>query len=1167
MMKNLFTLVCAFSASVGSLSAQKWAEDMQKPDANFYQIQSEFEAYWQNKDINEKGKGYKAFKRWEHFVEPRVYPTGNLSLLQQTAINYQSFLEEYQSKNSGGGVAAKPPGGPVLVASTTWSPNGPFGALNGSAGSQLLKSGRLNFITIDPTNTLNLWVGAPAGGLWRSTNGGTSWTTNTDNLPVIGCTDLAIDPTNTSIMYLATGDGNAGDTRSIGVLKSTNGGVSWNTTGLTSLVINNFLIRRLLINPSNTQIVLAATTGGIYRTTNGGTSWSVVNNQNTYDLEFKPGDPNVIYAGGTNFRMSTNGGASFTTITSGLPTGGVQRMAVAVTSDDPNYVYVLAANSANSGFLGLYRSTVGGTAFATMSSSTTINILGWNSTGTDVGGQGWFDLCLAVSPLNKDEVVSGGVNVWRSLNGGSTWSLYGHWVGSGAPFTHADHHDLEYVANGTLFNCNDGTVYRRTATAWQEISGLMNISQIYKIGLSSMTANRWITGHQDNGTSIWTGINYNAELGGDGMDCFIDRTNDNNVFGSSQNGGFQRSTNAGASWQGATTGLSGTAPWVTVWKQDPQVATRLYAGRQNMFVSNNLAAGWSSLTALPASGSIIEFAIAPSNNQVIYVLKSGGIYKTTNAGTTWTTVTNGVPVGSGAPQGICVDPTDPNNAWVVLSGYTAGNKVYVTTNGGSSWTNISANLPNIPANCIVYQPGTNDMVYVGMDVGVYYRNNTSTSWTLYNAGLPNVPISDLEITAVNNGLLHAATYGRGVWSVDLVATLGAPTSAFAYPSNYKCSLTSITFSDQSQNNPTSWSWSVTPSAGIAISSSTVQNPTITFPSAGSYTVSMVASNGNGTGLVTSQVITVVPPPTLVINVQGSAVCLGSPVLLSASGAANYTWNVNGPTTSTISVFPTANSVFTVAGTSNSCTAVKTITVQANLLPQVTIASPQNVCPGEVVSLGGNGAVTYTWGGGFSGSNYTTTINAATSFSVVGTDANGCENVAFAMVGVFPLPVVSAIASSTMICVNEQVVLTGNGATNYQWLPGGTTGGTIAAQPFVSTTYTLNGVDDNSCMNTAFITVEVSTCEGISELGLRMSGYTLFPNPVKNKAHIKMQTTRSSNVAAEVYDAAGRLVEKLQLSFDAAGTAEMSTEKLSAGNYLLKLSDNDGQSISFKFVKE
>lgn len=1146
--------------------AQKWAEDMHDPQGNFYQIQADFEAYWANRNTAERGKGYKAFKRWEHFVEHRVYPSGNLSQLQLTLPNFETFLRQ-NNQQSSGGPGKGTGGGQSLIASTTWSPNGPFGAMNGSAGSQLLKSGRLNFITVDPTNTLNLWVGAPAGGLWSSTNGGVSWTTNTDQLGVIGCSDLAIDPTNTQIMYLATGDGDAGDTRSIGVLKSTNGGGTWTSTGLTNSVTNYFLIRKLLINPNNTQIVLAATNSGIYRTTNGGTNWTLVNNQGTYDLEFKPGDPNIVYASGSNFRMSTNGGASFTTITSGLPGTGVQRMAVAVTTNDPNYVYVLASNSSDSGFLGLYRSTVGGTTFATMTTSTSINLLGWNTSGTDAGGQGWYDLSLAVSPLNKDEVVTGGVNVWRSLDGGSNWSIYGHWTGSVAPFTHADHHELEYIANGTLFNCNDGTVYKRLSNSWQEISGLMNISQIYKIGLSTLTANKWITGHQDNGTSTWNGTTYQARIGGDGMDCFYDRTNDNNVFGSTQNGGFQRSSNGGTNWTGATSGLSGTAPWVTVWKQDPQVSSRLYCGRQNLFVSNNLAVSWSSLTALPATGSIIEFAIAPSNNQVIYVLKSNGIYKTTNGGTSWTTVTNGVPVGSGTPENICIDPTDPNNAWVVLSGYSAGNKVFVTTNGGTSWSNISGNLPNIPANCIVYQPGTNDMVYVGMDIGVYYRSNTSSSWTLYNTGLPNVPIADLEISPANNGIMHAATYGRGVWSVSLYTPPGAPNTAFVYPSNFKCVATSITFTDQSQNNPTSWTWSVSPSAGVVINSASAQNPQITFPSVGSYTVSMQASNSVGQGSITSQVITVVSAPVISIAVPSAPVCLGSSVMLTASGAATYTWSGTGANTTTTSVFPGANSVYTVAGTSNSCTVVKTITLQANPLPQVSITGPQNVCPGEVVQLSGNGALSYTWTGGATGQTYSTTISSQTSFSVIGKDANGCENVGFALVGLFPTPAVSAAANSTMVCLNEQVVLTGSGATNYQWLPSGTAGTTLAVTPMSNTTYTLFGVDDNNCSNSAFITIEVSICEGITENGLKLSGSALFPNPVKNKLHVKLPGTRATSVNADIMDIAGKQVAKISLQFDASGLAEWSSEKLSPGTYLIRITDNNGESIQFKFVKE
>lgn len=1161
---RLFLSSVLLLIQASALLAQNWVEELQKPNANLYTIQAEFEQYWANRNTNEKGKGYKAFRRWEHFAAPRVYPTGDLTQLQLTVPNYETFLRNYESENSVSGKLTG--GGPALIASSTWSANGPFGALNGSAGSQFLKSGRLNFITIDPTNTLSLWVGAPAGGLWHSTNGGSSWTTNTDQLGVIGCSDLAIDPTNTNIMYLATGDGDAGDTRTIGVLKSTNGGATWSATGFTNPVTSYLLIRRLLINPNNTQIVMAATNSGIYRTTNGGTSWTIVSNQNTYDLEFKPGDPNTVYAAGNNFRISTNGGASFTQITAGLPTTGFQRLAIAVTPNDNNYVYLLGSRSSDSGFEGLYRSTVGGTLFTAMSTSANINVLGWNSTGTDVGGQGWYDLCIAASPLDKDEIVVGGVNVWRSLNGGTNWSIYGHWVGTGAPFTHADHHDLEYAPDGTLFNCNDGTVYKRTSTSWQEISGLMNISQIYKIGLSTMTANKWITGHQDNGTSIWSGTSYQARIGGDGMDCFIDRTNDLNVFGSTQNGGFQRSTNGGSSWTGATTGLSGTAPWVTVWKQDPQVANTLYAGRQNLFVSTNLAAGWSSLTALPATGNIIEFAIAPSNNQVIYVLKSNGIYKTTNAGTTWTTVTNGVPVASAQPENICIDPTDPNNAWVVLSGYSAGNKVYMTTNGGSTWTNYSANLPNIPANCIVYQPGTNDLVYVGMDIGVYYRSNTSATWTLYNTGLPNVPVSDLEITAVNNGLLHAATYGRGVWSVSLYTPPGAPNSLFTFPNNLQCVGSTMTFSDQSQNTPTSWSWSVTPSAGVVINSPTSQNPSITFPSPGSYTVAMQAANSLGQGTLNTQVVTVTNPPTINIAINTPSVCLGTPVQLTASGASTYTWSSGGGTANTATFYPSSVSVYSVAGTLNNCSVVKTITVNASPLPQISVSGPQNVCPGEDFTLTATGGVTYTWGPGNTGSSYTTSLSASTSFSVNGASAFGCKNTGYVFVNVYPLPFVSATASSTMICIGEDVLLTGAGATNYQWLPGGQTGNSVLISPLSSGIYTCVGTDDNNCENTSAITVSVSVCESIAESYLN-GDYKIFPNPVKNKLTIRANTARNSDLTVMVLDITGKQVLIQQLHFNGSGNAELNMEKLASGTYTIKLLAAQQGETTFKVIKE
>ncbi len=1065
MKKGIFILV-GLALGIG-IKAQSWVDKMHQTNANFYEIKAEFEAYWQGKDATEKGKGYKVFKRWENFVERRVYPSGDLSQLSLTAKNFEKFLVENNIQNNNNNLGGKLIGGGNLIASATFTPMGPFGALSGNAGGQFLKSGRLNFVTIDPTNSNNLWVGAPAGGLWKSTNGGTTWTTNTDQLGVIGCSDLAIDPTNTSIMYLATGDGDAGDTRSIGVLKSTNGGSTWVPTGLTSAVTSNFLIRRLIINPTNTQILLAATSGGIYRTINGGTNWTLVSSGTTHDLEFKPGNSSIVYASGPTFKLSTNGGASFTVINSGIPTTGVNRMAIAVTANDANYVYVLASLSSNSGFQGLYRSTNSGASFSLMAS--TPNLLGWSNVGSDTGGQGWYDLCVAASPLNKNEVVVGGVNVWRSTNGGSTWSIYGHWVGSGAPFTHADHHDLEYDSSGNLFNANDGTLYKRVGATWVEISGTMNISQIYKFGMSTLTANKWISGHQDNGTSIWNGTSYNAELGGDGMDCFFDRTNDNNVFGEYQNGSLQRSTNGGASWTSASAGLTGTSPWVTIWKQDPISATTIYVGRTNLFKSTNLAVSWSTLTAIPASGTIREFAIAPSNNQVIYVLKSAGIFKTTNGGVTWTNVTGTVPVGSALPEFISIDPLDPNNAWVVLGGYSNGNKVFMTTNGGTTWTNYTANLPNIPGNCLIYEPGSNDRIYVGMDVGVYYRDNLSPIWTLYNQGLPNVPVMDFEISPASPSLLHIATYGRGIWVASLYSSAPTPVSSFSVTNAPKCEDTNIQFLDQSSNSPTSWSWSVSPSAGVTFNSPFLQNPTISFPNGGNYIVSVVASNTNGVGSYYSQIVNVIFLPILNITNSNQTICSGSQVTFTANGASTYTWSNSGGNAAIASFNPLSNTVYTVSGANSSCISTTVCSVIVNPTPVITINGLNSICMGSSAVLMANGASNYTWNTTSNSQIITVSPTITTVYNAIGS-SNGCLSSASKTVSVNSLPTIG-ISGPNSICFQNTANLIASGAFSYTWSNGQMVP-SINVSPATSTTYTVNGMDANGCINTSSLQMTV-----------------------------------------------------------------------------------------------
>ena len=819
--------VLLFSSVSFAQQDSNWVEMMQNPSSNFYDVQQAFEQYWQGKTI-EKGKGYKQFRRWEDYMAPRVYPSGDMTL---PSLSYENFLE-WEAKQPSAGTSKSLLG--------TWTAMGPFGKPTGGG------AGRLNFIRFDPVTPTKMYVGAPDGGLWTSTNGGTTWTTNTDQLTVIGCTDIAIDPTNTKIMYLATGDGEAGDSYSVGILKSTNGGATWNTTGLTWTASQGRTISKLLMHPTNSSILIAATSNGVYRSTNGGTSWTQTSTGNFKDMEFNPGNPNIMYVSGSILRRSTDNGVTWTTITSGLPTTGVQRISIAVSPANSAYVYLLIGRSSDQGLLGVYRSTDNGLTFTQRHGATGPNLLGWNTNGGDSGGQAFYDLSIAVSPTNIDNVITGGVNAWESTDGGTNWVLHAHWTGGGgAPYVHADIHDIVFTSGTTHYIACDGGLFRTTnsGNSFQDISGNLEIAQQYRIGLSTTIENKIISGHQDNGTNLLNAGTWAQIYGGDGMDCFIDRTNNNTLFGSYVYGDYYRSTNNGASWTTITTGLPG-GTWLSAWHQDPVTATTLYAGgRAALYRSTNSGTNWSALGTPSGSGSIIEFAIAPSNNQTIYAVKSNAISRSTNGGTSWTNITGTLPVGSAALTNVAVSNTDPNKVWVTFSGYSSGNKVFASTNGGTTWTNISAGLPNLPCNTIVFENGsTEDPVYVGTDVGVYYRDNTQATWTSFFSGLPRCAVRDLEIY-YPTGRIRAATFGRGTWESDLHTNGNDPPIAQFSANQVVCANSTVTFTDLSVGTPTSWTWSF---PGGVPSSATGQGPhTVTYNTPGVYDASLVAGNAFG----------------------------------------------------------------------------------------------------------------------------------------------------------------------------------------------------------------------------------------------------------------------------------------------------------------------------------
>lgn len=773
------TLLCfsvlAFAPVYGQQSVPSWISQ----DKSFKETSKEFEQYWKGKDVHDKavirGKGFKQFNRYQWFWSTRTNAQGVFDpslYLEAKAEKYSNFPNSNFAPRRGMNRA--------MINSSNWTTLGPQTAIPTNGGA-----GRVNCIVFDPSNSNTIYIGTPGGGLWKTTNGGTSWTTNTDELGTLGVSHLAIDPTNTNTMYLATGDNDAGDTYSIGILKSVDGGLTWSATGLTWTANQLYRISKISINPTSTSTLVATTSNGIYRSTDAGATWTQVQTGNFKDLDVNPSNYNEQYAsfygnGTASIYKSTNGGSTWTKLTSGLPTTGVLRCAVAIAPSTPSTVYAIYCDNTSGGYglYGIYKSTNSGSTWTQVKTSASPNVLGWNSNGSDTGvGQGWYDLCITVSPTDANTVYTGGVNIWKSTNGGTTWTINAHWTGSGAAYVHADHHAIEFLPGSgtTLFSGNDGGFFKTTnsGTTWTDFSNGLGIHQYYRISAAKTSANTILGGAQDNGTDRYNGTSWSRIIGGDGMECQVDYTNANIQYGALYYGDLYRTTTGGTPSNIADPSEDGA--WVTPYVLHPTTNTTMYyATSSRIYRSTNITnttPTWTSISSVLGSASdpLTVLAVAPSNGTTILTANGAGAWKGTASGTTWTFTSLS---SSGLPAGVtsfAFHPTDVNTAWATIGGFTAGSKVYKTTNGGTSWTNISGSLVNVPANCVAVHPSTPTDVYIGTDLGIFYSADGGTTWEAYDTGLPNVIVTDLDIH-VSAGKIRAATYGRGLWESPLNTT-------------------------------------------------------------------------------------------------------------------------------------------------------------------------------------------------------------------------------------------------------------------------------------------------------------------------------------------------------------------------------------------------------------
>jgi photosystem II stability/assembly factor-like uncharacterized protein len=744
-------------------------------------------------------------RRTEWFYGQRAYPQPTIPAgARLSALNEMNVIIRNQ---------ASPAGPPAGSPSTQWTLIGPR-PTNNTATSYWnygASSGRITAIAVDPANSNNIYIGAAEGGVWKTTDGGTTWNPLTDTQPSLSFGSLAIDPTNSSIIYAGTGEAdNSGDSYyGAGILKSTDGGSTWTQLGASTFgtpfnsceLCGGAKIGALAVDPSNNQVLLAGvqlsstpSLNGIYRSADGATTWvSVLSGATGSSVFFDPTNGNIAYAalgtaGGSNVNgiyKSTNAGLTWSLVATGA---GIGRISLAIAPSNTSTLYAAIASTSGS-FYGAFKSTNSGANWTTLPFNT-----------DDCNNQCDYDMPIAVSPTNANLVLLGeSANynavgllngmVFLSSDGGTTWSDI---TVQGGTNLHPDQHAITFSGDGSqVFIGDDGGIWSNKPLnlgSWTNLNAPLAITQFYP-GLSIDPANlsRAFGGTQDNGDQqysgsvAWTGL----QLFGDGGWTAMNSTSlfaageglgDNNGIILVEKCPLSNLNSCARSDSGIT--INDRAIFMAPLVMDPLNNQTLYYGTYRVYQTTNGAGSWTVLPNSDLTGNvnaaITTLVVAPNNSNTVYAGTSNSkVLVTTNAGTgaasTWTDRSTGLPPRYVTQ--VAVDPANSQIAYVTFSGFsgfggdTAGH-VFKTTTGGAGWTDISGSLPNVPVNDIVIDRDISGTLYVATDIGVFSTSNGGSTWGTLSTGLPRVVVSSLKLHEMSR-TLRAGTYGRSVWDLPV----------------------------------------------------------------------------------------------------------------------------------------------------------------------------------------------------------------------------------------------------------------------------------------------------------------------------------------------------------------------------------------------------------------
>jgi len=725
------------------------------------------------------------------------------------------------------------------AASLVWKNHGP-----GNIG------GRLRGVVVHPDNPNIIYVGSVSGGVWKSTDRGVSWFPTMNDLITLNISALVMKPGDPNTLYAGTGEGFffTDNLPGRGILKTMDGGNTWKRVHIAQ-GLNSPFITAIAVSPAEPNVVYAAGrqaapqraniypplpvetipdrgVSAIFKSVDGGETWqdvtkgkgidhnaSIINDDFPADVVVSPTDANVVYAafglyGSGGIWKSINGGQTWSRLRSGLPNAslrnmGYGRIKLAMAPSDPDVIYASFAYDHKSGdtinlmegaTLGIWKTTDGGQLWTQVTTPLTINQHNRNQNNTTaLGQQGNYAHTMIVHPTDPNTVFVGGLDIYKTTEGGNTWSQVSMWIEPGhrwnpenLPYAHGDHHVLAFDHSTdppTLYNGSDGGVARSRdlGTTWEVLNKDLGVTQFYTFAVHPTNPDIMMGGTQDTGTpmllsgqdNLWHDV-----TGADGWQAYFDYADPTRIYVAQQQltmfratidyaiGGFTASKNIG--YNGGSNGITQRdaqkADFFPPYELSPNDPKVLVLGTNRVLQSKNRGDSWTAISA-EFNIALATVAIGEGNDSVIWVgAYDGKVFKTENNGTNWTQVTH-PNLPTRFITDIEFDPSNINTVYLTYSGYGAPH-VFKTTDAGASWTNLTSNLPDIPANTIQVHPQQPYRLFLGTDIGVFMSEDGGQTWQPCMNGLPTVQVAAIVLNT-NTNRVYAATHGRGVYSAKL----------------------------------------------------------------------------------------------------------------------------------------------------------------------------------------------------------------------------------------------------------------------------------------------------------------------------------------------------------------------------------------------------------------